>query len=113
MADTVELDEWLVLTTVCALLVQSWAVLGLYRLSCTLRGRPGHQLAVITLGFAVLITIGQVGAVANAYMLHSDPNGTYETRLVVFAVTQLITVSAVLIAFWRVGRMERDRHGRS
>ena len=106
-------DELLIVFTLILLLFEIYAVGMVYRLRKHVEGRNGEYLLRVVLRFGFFVVIAQFTVVVNAILRFGDKDGTYESRLLILLVSQILLAVAFLWTVWEIHHLPVDRYAKN
>ena len=104
-------DELLVVAAALLLIFEIYALFMVRVLRRKIDGGSGDYLLRVVYRFGFFVVLGQSLTVLNALLRLSDPTGTYDTRLAVLLVGEIMLALAFLWTVWEIHHLPVDRYG--
>jgi hypothetical protein len=103
-------DEFLVLFAIVLLIFEIYALGMVYQLRRLVEGRNGGYLLRIVFRFGVFVVISQSLTVTNSILRFSDRMETYDLRLGILLVAQIMLSVTFLWTVWEIHHLPADSY---
>lgn len=103
-------DELLVIAATALLFLEVYALRMVHVLRRKIDGGSGEYLLRVVFRFGFFVVLGQSLTVLNSILRLVDPEGTYDTRLIVLLVGEIILAIAFLWTVWEIHHLPADRY---